>query len=170
MNATRETARLQHDAGAIEAFVAGVDDEQWRWKPSPNEWSLLEVIGHLHDEEREDFRTRVDILLQSSGAVWPPIHPGAWVTERRYNEREPDTALRDFLRERESSVAWLRSLASPDWSSSGQSPWGDIFTAGQMLACWVAHDMLHLRQLAELHYRYIEAAAAPASVDYAGGW
>ena len=43
-------------------------------------------------------------------------------------------------------------------------------TAGQMLLSWLAHDMLHLRQMAELHHRYIEAAAAPESVDYAGGW
>ncbi len=163
-------ARLENDAGAIASLFTGVDDAQARWKPSPADWSLLEVVAHLYDEEREDFRTRVDILLHRPDAAWPPIDPPGWVTERSYNERDPETALADFLRERAQSLTWLRSLEAPGWSSTGKTPWDATMTAGQMLLSWLAHDMLHLRQMAELHHRYIEAAAAPESVDYAGGW
>ena len=42
--------------------------------------------------------------------------------------------------------------------------------AGQMLHCWLAHDMLHLRQMVELHYAFIAESAAPGSIDYAGDW
>ena len=44
----------------IQAVLAGVDAEQARWKPDADSWSILEVVCHLVDEEREDFRTRLD--------------------------------------------------------------------------------------------------------------
>ncbi len=43
-------------------------------------------------------------------------------------------------------------------------------TAGDLLAAWVAHDVLHLRQLVELRYAYLVEEAQPNSVGYAGEW
>ena len=39
-----------------------------------------------------------------------------------------------------------------------------------MLAAWVAHDLLHLRQLVELHYAWTAQQLQPYSVAYAGDW
>jgi hypothetical protein len=36
-------------------MLRGVTEAQARWKPAPEEWSILEVINYLCDEEREDF-------------------------------------------------------------------------------------------------------------------
>ena len=55
--------QLTQQAQTIRALVTGVSAEQARWKPTPEDWSLLEVINHLYDEEREDFRQRVDYQL-----------------------------------------------------------------------------------------------------------
>jgi hypothetical protein len=40
--------------------------------------------------------------------------------------------------------------------------------AGDLLASWVAHDLLHVRQIARLRYEYVRKLAAPYGVDYAG--
>ena len=48
--------QLTVNATALAALTAGIDAEQARWKPSPETWSVLEVVNHLADEEREDFR------------------------------------------------------------------------------------------------------------------
>lgn len=162
--------RLEQNGRSIAALFTGVDVTQARWKPSLDDWSLLEVMSHLFDEEREDFRQRLDILLHRPDAPWPSIDPPGWVTACRYNEREPDSALASFLRERENSLDWLRSLKSPDWTSTGNTPWGSSMSAGEMLHCWLAHDMLHLRQMVELQYQYLAHASAPASLAYAGDW
>jgi hypothetical protein len=163
-------SRLEHHRDAIATLFSGIDDTQMRCKPTPEDWSLLEVMAHLHDEEREDFRIRLDILLHRPQDPWPPIDPAGWVTKRHYNELDPEQALSEFLRERSQSLSWLRSLEAPDWSSTGNTPWNETMSAGQMLYSWLAHDMLHLRQIVELHYHLVAESAAPASVDYAGGW
>jgi hypothetical protein len=39
-----------------------------------------------------------------------------------------------------------------------------------MLAAWVAHDYLHIRQLNELHWQFLAGQVSPDALDYAGGW
>ena len=55
--------RLQTNAERIRVLVEGVGADDARWKPAPDAWSVLEVVNHLFDEEREDFRVRLDIVL-----------------------------------------------------------------------------------------------------------
>lgn len=161
--------RMRANADAIAALARDVSDAQARWKPTPAAWSLLEVVNHLYDEEREDFRTRVDYVLHRPGEQPPPIHPDDWVTARAYNQRDPRESLDVFLRERVASLEWLRGLHDPNWDAEYRSPWGDR-RAGDLLHAWLAHDHLHLRQLNELHYTYLVQEAAPYSVEYAGDW
>jgi hypothetical protein len=169
LNANKLTTQLAHQAEAIGALVQGVPDEQARWKPGPDHWSILEVIHHLYDEEIEDFRAHLDHILYHADQPWPRIDPGGWVTQRRYNQQDPAAVLARFLAARQDSLAWLASLDEPDWNAAIAMPWGSL-TAGDMLASWAAHDLLHLRQLVELHYAWTRQDVAPHGVEYAGDW
>ncbi|MCB8943711.1 MAG: DinB family protein [Ardenticatenaceae bacterium] len=162
--------RFAHTAEVIAHLLKDVSPEQARWRPSPDAWSILEVINHLYDEEREDFRQRLEILLYQPEAEMPPIDPQGWVTSRQYNEREAAASLANFLQERQQSLDWLRGLLEPDWESGVMAPNGRKFRAGEMLCSWLAHDFLHIRQLNELHYAYWQQTADPYDVTYAGDW
>jgi len=157
-------------AERIRVLVEGVSDEQARWKPDAASWSILEVVNHLYDEEREDFRVRLDLLLHQPEIVAPPIDPQAWVTARAYNERDRGESLGNFLAERRRSLDWLRGLGAPDVAAEIVMPWGAVYHPGDMAAAWVSHDLLHLRQLVELHWAWTQRALAPYKRDYAGEW
>jgi len=161
--------QMQEDADRIRSLVEGVGPEQARWKPEPESWSILEVVNHLADEEREDFRTRLDIILHRPEDPWPPIDPRGWVTERKYNERDLGESLHRYTTERRASLEWLRGLGSPNWEAAVHSQLGSM-KSGEMFAAWVTHDQLHMRQLVELHRAYTEHLAQPYSLDYAGPW
>lgn len=169
MDLDRITSQLTRQAEAIRALVQDIPDDQARWKPNPDAWSILEVIHHLWDEEIEDFRAHLDHILYHADQPWPRIDPGGWVTQRRYNQQEPAAVLAQFLAARQESLAWLATLHKADWNAAIAMPWGSL-QAGDMLASWAAHDLLHLRQLIELHYAWTRQAAAPYSVEYAGDW
>src|SRR5262249_41941145 len=124
---------------------------------------------HLGDEEREDFRQRVDITLHRPNDEWPPIHPAAWVVERKYNERDFAESLNDFMTERSKSLVWLKNLESPNWDAEYTSQFGTM-KAGDLLSAWVAHDNLHMRQLVELRRARIMNITKPYDVGYAGDW
>jgi len=163
------TQKMDNQAQAIRGLVQGVSDEQARWKPDPESWSILEVINHLYDEEREDFRTHLDCSLHHPERPWSSIDPQGWVTARRYNERDLEQSRDNFLDERRKSLAWLRGLSTPDWEATYAAPFGPI-RAGDLFAGWVAHDLLHLRQLVELHWAYTNRIAQPYVLRYAGEW
>lgn len=160
---------MAENAARIRLLAQGVSEQQARWNPVPESWSVLEVINHLYDEEREDFRVRLDIILHQPNQPWPPINPDGWVQERRYNERDLDESLSNFLEERRASLEWLESLSAPDWYASYETNFGTM-RAGDMFASWVAHDQLHLRQLVELHRAWLEQLVEPYGVRYAGEW
>jgi hypothetical protein len=162
--------RLASNALAFRALLDGVEGAQARWKPEPGKWSLLEVVNHLADEEREDFRVRLELLLRDPSTPWSPIDPEGWASERGYNERALDASLERFLRERAASVEWLGSLAKVSRDGVHQRPGRVPLTASDLLVSWLAHDLIHLRQIVRLHYQYLTLQAGHDSPGYAGPW
>ncbi|VAW42910.1 hypothetical protein MNBD_CHLOROFLEXI01-2210 [hydrothermal vent metagenome] len=162
--------QLKHNSGSIQSLVYGITQAQARVRPAPDVWSVLEVVNHLYDEEREDFRQRFDYLLHHPGKAWPPIDPMGWVTSRNYNERELSTSLQNFLDERKKSLTWLAGLKDPNLEAYETHPLAGKLYAGDMLAAWVAHDLLHMRQLVELKYFLVGKMLRPYSPRYAGEW
>ena len=169
MDFQRLVVNLERNADRIGLFVEGVSMDQSHWKPDPESWSIVEVINHLYDEERLDFRVRLNLILYHPEQDWPPIDPKGWVEARKYNERELVVSWQDFLKERKASLVWLKGLDRPNWEAACQAPWG-IMKAGDMFAAWASHDLLHMRQLVELLRAYTVQLAGSYQVEYAGPW
>jgi hypothetical protein len=162
-------SQMEANAKAIRALAVGCSDRQARWKLDPASWSVLEVVNHLLDEEREDFLPRIDVMLRRGGDVWFPIDPEGWVTQRGYNQRELGPSIEAFMTARGESLVWLRGLGGADWTVGYEAPFGSI-RAGDILAAWAAHDLLHQRQLVELKWAYLVRSVQPYGVEYAGPW
>ena len=162
-------AELERNAETFRALVAGLSMEAARWKPEPSAWSVLEVVGHLGDEEAEDFRRRLELTLADPATAWPPLDPPARVAELRHGEGTLEALLERFLDERARSVAWLRGLGEDaDLARAHEHPRIGSLSAGDLLASWLAHDLIHVRQITRLRYGWLEREAAPWSPDYAG--
>jgi hypothetical protein len=160
---------LRNSTEMIRALLAGIAPEEARLKPNAETWSILEVVCHLYDEEREDFREHLDFILHRQNEEWHVIDTVRWVTERSYNQQNFAEMQQNFFAEREKSLAWLDGLHNPDWEISYTTPFRTI-SAGEMFACWAAHDNLHIRQLVELRRARIENITQPYSLEYAGDW
>ena len=160
---------LQHSTEMIRALLAGVTQEAAQVKLDERSWSVLEVVCHLYDEEREDFREHLNFILHRQNEEWHRIDPQAWVTERNYNEQNFRDMQEKFFAEREKSLEWLKGLENANWETVYTSELGSM-KAGDMFASWVAHDNLHIRQLVELRRMRIESITKPYDVEYAGDW
>lgn len=168
MNSNDLIQQLAANSERIRQLTSDVLESQARWKPDEQSWSILEVVNHLYDEERLDFRHHLDFTLHPTGEPWRMNNPLAWVQERQYNERDLRDSLEGFLAERRESLGWLRDLSNPYWDATALTPFG-LIRAGDILASWAAHDLLHLRQLVELHLGYLRQEAEPYQTDYAEG-
>ncbi len=161
--------QLASSTEMIRALLDGISQEEAQFQPTPETWSILEVICHLYDEEREDFREHLDFIIHSQNKEWPQINPRAWVAERRHNEQNFHEMHEKFFDERENSLGWLQSLSNIDWDKNYTSEFGKM-PAGEMFASWIAHDNLHIRQLVELRQHRIENITKPYDIRYADDW
>lgn len=161
--------KLHEHRKVFDHLLNPVSEEEYRWKPQPEKWCMLEIVCHLYDEEREDFRTRLKYVLETPEKAPPPIDPVAWVQERNYMEKDYTEMVRKFLDERDSSVIWLRALLNPQWEQAYHHPTLGPRTARMYLTNWLAHDYLHIRQITKLKYDYLKAISGE-DLQYAGKW
>jgi hypothetical protein len=170
IDADRLINRLGKFGPVLPAVVAGFSDEDLRWKPSESDWSVLEIVRHLLDEETGDFRRRVRATIVMPEQPWPEIDPQGWAVERKYNEGSATDAAMRFAAERKASVAFLLGLDEGVWTTAYQHPKFGPITAGDLLAAWAAHDALHLRQIAKRMYQLAERDGGDCKTIYAGEW
>ena len=170
MNHSIIIQKLEINAATLKSLLENISDEQAHWKPSPEKWSLLEIVNHLYDEEREDFRQRIMSIFEDPKKEWAAIAPADWVTEREYAKRNFNNSLNNFLDERKKSIEWLKSLESPDWKAFYIHPKLGEMSAEKLLANWLAHDYLHIRQITYMHWNYLMHVTPSINLDYAGEW
>jgi hypothetical protein len=170
-----DRAALLHEArhelarfpALLDAMVGDLTPARWRARPAPDEWSPVEVVCHLRDEEAEDFGARVRVIL-GEGVRFTPVDPEGWATARRYHAADPVEALAAFHRHRVESLAMLAGATADRLAAAGESPSGLRLSGLDLLCAWVAHDGLHLRQLAGTLTREWADRWAPLRAEYAG--
>src|SRR5262249_35434366 len=72
----------------LDGMVDGLSPARWRARPAPGEWSAVEIVCHLRDEEAEDFGARIRVLLDGS-TRFTAIDPEGWATARSYHATDP---------------------------------------------------------------------------------
>ncbi len=169
MEYRRIIGKLTSNAEVFSGLLKNKTESEYLWKPKENKWCLLEIVCHLYDEEREDFRMRVKTTLETPGELPPPIDPVKWVSERNYIDQEYDEMVSKFLDERKASIQYLESLKDPEWSNAYYHPELGPLTAEHFLTNWSAHDILHFRQIITLQFQYLKDST-PVDLAYAGKW
>ena len=164
-----ELQELKRNRGVFESLLKGLSEEEYKWREKEGKWNLLEIVCHLYDEEREDFRARVKSVLEDPEKHLVAIDPVGWVISRNYAGQSFDGMLKKFLEERYNSIAWLDSLSSPKWDNTYEHPKLGPLSAKLFLSNWVAHDYLHIRQITRIRYHYLQLKAG-VPLDYAGEW
>lgn len=165
----RHISKLRDHLVQFEALFNVSDKEMIYWKQNPNKWCLLEIVCHLYDEEREDFRFRTKWILEKPGELPPMFNPLDWVTQNRYIEQDYNNICSKFIEERKASILWLDSLKDPNWNVFYTHPKLGKLTAKYYLSNWLAHDYLHMKQILKLKFDYLKHQSEE-NLDYAGIW
>lgn len=170
MNREAVIERLAAFPGVFAAACRLVTRDMACWAPPSGNWSILEIACHMRDEEREDFRVRLQLTLEDPAAAWPALDFDNISQRRGYARQDLDEVLGEFAQRRAENVAWLRTLpADADFARAYVHPkWGPI-PAGMLFAAWPAHDALHLRQVAKRLYELAEVQTGYPT-KYAGDW
>ena len=115
-------AILQSGPERVAAAFASLDETQLRTKPSPEEWSPKEIVGHLLEVERL-FVRRVQAVLASEPPAMldTPVPPWKLHIGLGYEDMPALELLVRFRKTREDTVALVAGLQPEDWGERARS-------------------------------------------------
>lgn len=134
----------------LRQLMGGVSDESAVARPDPNRWSIAEVLEHLAHVEGNMFRLRLDRIINEENPKVEPYDQNEWDAKGAYSGRDPEESFAHFEEQREACIETLQGLEAKAGRRGAVHPVAGPFTLEEMLNYWAAHDLSHIRQIAEL--------------------
>ena len=142
-------AVLDSTAAKIAETVKSLSDEQTRFKPSPDKWSIRQIVAHLVDSE----------MVLNSRVRWAAAEPGKaivaydqdkWAATSRYQDVPVSQSLETFTAARGWLLQFLRRLTPAEREGYIQHEERGKETIAHLLKMIAGHDLNHLKQIADL--------------------
>jgi len=164
-NRLRGLDLLQATPGILRSLMAELTEEDARWKPAPERFSVAEVLAHLSHSEGHCYRMRLDRFMTEARPEFEPDDAQMYLD--LYRGADPEKAFDQFEEERKRNLEFLRHLPTGAGDRTAlHKEYGEI-TLSQMLNEWALHDLGHIRQIAELvRARKYQAGAGPMGESY----
>ena len=156
---------LEATPAILRGLMSEISDEEARWKPAPDRFSIAEVLAHLSHSEGHCYRARVDRFLAEE---MPELEPDdAQMHLELYKNGDPEEDFAHFEDQRETNIEFLRGLPAEAGLRKAMHLAAGEITLSQMLHEWALHDLGHVRQIAELvRARKYLAGAGSLGEDY----
>ena len=134
----------------IAAAVLGLPEKTLRYKPAPDKWCILEILGHLADIEIV-YAYRLRQMLADKKPVIAPMDQDDWARNLGYMETPAPELVALYGLNRHYNVQLLRRLKSGDLGKSAYHPeMKQDVTVAEYVEKMGTHGANHLRQIERL--------------------
>ena len=134
----------------IALAVSGLPDQVLRYKPSPEKWCVLEVLGHLAYVEII-YGHRLRQMLADAKPVIAPIDQDAWARNLNYLDSPPSELVAFYGLGRHHNLRLLRRLKASDLTKSAFHPeLQREMTVAELVERMGGHGAGHLQQIEKL--------------------
>ena len=158
-------ALLVATPGILRGLMTELSEEDARWKPAPERFSIAEVLAHLSHSESHCYRMRLDRFMAETCPEFEPDEAQMYLD--LYRGADPKEAFDHFEDQRATNIEFLRSLPASAGNREALHKAAGPITLSQMLHEWAMHDLGHIRQVAELvRARRFLAGAGPLGSEY----
>ena len=134
----------------IAAAVSGLSNRALHYKPAPEKWCVLEILGHLADVEII-YGYRLRQMLADTKPVIAPIDQDAWARNLNYLDSPPSELVAFYGLGRHHNLRLLRNLKVSDLSKCAfhLETQGQV-TVADLVERMAGHGTAHLRQIEQL--------------------
>ena len=156
---------LEATPGILRGLMTELTDEDARWNPAPDRFSVAEVLAHLSHSEGHCYRMRLDRFLTESRPEFEPDDAQMYLD--LYRDADPEDAFDRFEEQRGNNLEFLRDLPAGAGDRTALHKQHGEITLSEMLHEWALHDLGHIRQVAELvrARKYLDGAG-PMGREY----
>jgi hypothetical protein len=131
---------------ALKRQVQGLLDAALRFRPTPDDWSIVELVGHIIDVGAL-WPGRTRQMLATENPTLAVIDPN-WVRQRDYQNKQIGFLLITLAEQRAEYVDFLRMLRPSQLARTGIHPTRGPLTVAEGIAALVDHDQEHSRRIA----------------------
>jgi DinB superfamily len=154
----------------IAAAVSGLPERVLRYKPSPEKWCVLEVLGHLADVEII-YGYRLRQMLADTKPVIAPLDQDAWARNLNYLDSPPSELVAFYGLGRHHNLRLLRSLKASDLSKGALHPeLQREMTVADLVERMGGHGAGHLQQIEKLKTAASNKQFQPAVLGWRCLW
>src|SRR3974377_1194257 len=93
----------------IERAIKGLTRKQMMTRPSPDKWSIGEILAHLAEAELVG-GYRMRLILSANGTAIQAFDQDVWANNSDYAHQDPQQSLEMFRVLREANLRLLKSL------------------------------------------------------------
>jgi FMN phosphatase YigB (HAD superfamily) len=140
-------AILRSTPAALATLLAGRSPSDLTHHPQPGEWSVVEVLCHLRDVEREVNLTRLEKVMETNNPFFAGQDTDQWAMERQYIQQDCFDAHEAFLQARMKLIAVVESLTDTDWERSIRHAIFGPTSLAELINIIARHDRLHVNQV-----------------------
>ena len=141
---------LEETPERIRRLAVDLTSEDLKWKPSVNEFSVLEQVCHLRDLEREGYNARIRKLLTEEQPTLPDFDGSRIASESDYNSQDFEAAFQEFALERKENVRVMKTLSPDQLNRSGVLEGVGAITLERLCQLMREHDQSHREELSDL--------------------
>jgi hypothetical protein len=134
----------------VAAAVSGLSEMVLRYKPAPDKWCILEILGHLADIEIV-YAYRLRQMLADKKPVIAPMDQDEWARNLGYMETPPAELIALYGLNRHANLRLLQRLKPGDLEKSAFHPESkNDITVAELVERMGAHGASHLAQIEKL--------------------
>ena len=147
---TKHLEAAEKSPKEIATAVLGLPENVLRYKPAPDKWCVLEILGHLADMEIVlGYRARQ--MLADTQPVIAPLDQDAWARNLNYMDSRPAELIAFYGVARHHNLRLLRDVKLADLSKSAYHPeMKRDMTVAEIVERIGVHGANHLAQIEKL--------------------
>ncbi len=131
----------------LTAALKAVPKEAWEFKPSPDDWSVKEVVVHMADSESMA-ALRVRKLIVEPGTTLMGYNESGWADALHYQQQEADDSLQIIKYARQTTYRLLKTLPDDVFQHAVVHPeYDEPYTFDKWLTIYSNHIPDHIQQI-----------------------
>jgi hypothetical protein len=135
----------------LDDLLAGLTDDELRWRPIPNKWSIKEIMCHLRDMERWAYLERYRRMLSEDNPGLANVDQDRLAQESDYINQDTKLALDEFKKLRRETVTTLGEAPAEAWSRTGVHQTDGPMTIEELVMRQIkGNDLNHLVQMKDI--------------------
>lgn len=134
---------------ALARLVDGVSADKLRQRPTPDKWSVAELLAHFAEAEMGSF-WRYRQMIEHNGSSLLSYDQELWSRLGDYSNTDPNDSLQLFTLLRHANLGMFGRLTPEEWQRYGVHTERGEMSVRDLATQIAGHDLNHLEQIRKI--------------------